>query len=224
MSSSQVRRQNLKKTKGAQMSNHTQWIWALVLFLWPSICAAAEVPRGLAGFALGDKISAHMDKITSDTVLPVRYLESLKEVETKNIRGYKTGLVSYTTCTRPSRIVRIKFKYADASKAFYNALLKRFKDRFGEPDEYRGDPFHVVTAWKWAFMDENNNDISLILQHNTRDEEEKRGNSIKMTLWNLLREELRCFEKMNPESDKSQSTVFKFDKSDSINWERFIPR
>lgn len=131
------------------MSNHTQWIWALVLFLWPSICAAAEVPRGLAGFALGDKISAHMDKITSDTVLPVRYLESLKEVETKNIRGYKTGLVSYTTCTRPSRIVRIKFKYADASKAFYNALLKRFKDRFGEPDEYRGDPQHLASVEAW---------------------------------------------------------------------------
>ena len=206
------------------MSTHWRWIWALVLFFWPSICPAAEVPRGLAGFTLGDKISAHVDTIETGTVLPVRYLESLKEVETKDIWGYKTGLVSYTTCISPPRIVRIKFKYADASNSFYNALLKRFKERFGEPDEYRGDPFHVVIAWKWAFMDENNNDISLILQHNTRDEEEKKGNSIKMTLWNLLEKELRCFEKEHPESAKSKSTDFKFNKSDSINWERFIPQ
>jgi hypothetical protein len=185
---------------------------------------AAEVPHGLAGFTLGDKMSAQMDNIEPETVLPVRYLESLKEIETKDIRGYKTGLVYYTTCTTPSRIVKIKFKYADASVAFYEALLKRFKSRFGEPDEYRGDPFHIVIAWKWAFMDENNNDISLILQHNTLDEEEKKGNSIKMTMWNLLKNELRCFEKRQPESAGSKSAVSKFDNSDSIDWERFIPQ
>jgi hypothetical protein len=210
--------------KGEDMRNNMRWILVLIIFLWPSICPAAEAPHELAGFILGGKLNAHMQNIRPDSTLPVRYLESLKEVETKDIPGYKTGLISYTTCTTPSRIVRIKFKYADASKTFYDALLKRFKKRFGEPDEYRGDPFHIVIAWKWAFMDENNNDISLILQHNTRDEEEKKGNSIKMTLWSLLKEELRCFEEKHPESAGSKSADFKFDKTKSINWDRFIPQ
>jgi hypothetical protein len=73
-------------------------------------------------------------------------------------------------------------------------------------------------------MDENNNDISLILQHNTRDEEEKQGNSIKMTLWSLLKKELRCFEEKHPESAESKNADFKFDKTNSINWDRFIPQ
>lgn len=206
------------------MSNNMRWIWALFPLFWPLICPAAEVPHGLAGFTLGDKISAQMENIEPDTVLPVRYLESLKEVETKDIWGYKAGLVYYTTCVNPPRIVRLKFKYADASIAFYEALLKRFKARFGEPVEYRGDPFHIVIAWKWAFMDENNNDISLILQHNTLDEEEKKGNSIKITMWNLLKNEIRCFEKRHPESAGSKSAAFKLGNSDSIEWERFIPQ
>ena len=199
------------------------WVLALALFIWPSICLAAEAPRELAGFVLGDKIIDHRDRIVLDSVLSIRYLESLKEVETQDIWGYKTGLISYTTRVTPPRITRIKFKYADASKAFYDALLKRFKKRFGEPDEYRGDPFHVVIAWKWAFMDEHNNDISLILQHNTRDGEEKQGNSIKLTMWNLFKQEIRCFEKGHPESAGSDKPAFCFNKAGSINWDSFIP-
>jgi len=206
------------------MLKNIRWVLVLAIFIWPSICPAAEAPHELAGFILGDKMAAHMQDVKPDTVLPVRYLESLKEVETKDIPGYKTGLIAYTTCTTPSRIVRIKLKYADASKTFYDALLKRFKKRFGEPDEYRGDPFHIVVAWKWSFTDKNNNDISLILQHNTKDEEEKMGNAVKLTMWNLLNEELGCFEEKNPETAESKNSGFKFDETESVNWERFIPQ
>lgn len=204
------------------MPKNMRWLLVLALFIWPSLCPGSEAPHELAGFALGGKITAHMNRVDSGTVLPVRYLESLKEVETKDLPGFKTGLVSYTTCMTPSRIVRLKFKYADASKTFYDRLLKRYKARFGEPDEYRGDPFHVVVAWKWSFIDEMGNDISLILQHNTRDEERKQGNSVKMTMWNLLKAELRCFEEKYPETAESQSG-FEFDKSDPADWERFVP-
>jgi hypothetical protein len=205
------------------MPKNMRWVLALAIFIWPSICPAVEAPHELAGFILGDKMAAHMQDVKPETVLPVRYLESLKEVETRDIWGYKNGLIAYTTCATPPRIVRIKFKYADASKAFYDALLKRFKERFGEPDEYRGDPFHIVVAWKWSFTDKNNNDISLILQHNTRDEEEKMGNAVKLTMWNLLNEELRCFEKKHPEAAASASAGFKFNPSESIDWNHFIP-
>jgi hypothetical protein len=200
------------------------WILSLAIFMRASIAAAADAPHELAGFVLGGEMAAHARKVEQDTVLPVRYLESLKEVETKDIRGYKTGLIYYTTCTSPSRIVRIEFKYADASKKFYNALLQRFIERFGEPAEYRGDPFHIVIAWKWAFMDEKNNDISLILQHNVRDEEEKQGNSVKMTMWNLMKAELRCFEESHLQTDESKVNRFKFDENTPMNWQLFVPR
>lgn len=205
------------------MPKNMRWALALAIFIWPSICQAAEAPHELAGFVLGGNMDAYMQNVDPETVLPVRYLESLKEVETRDIWGYKAGLIDYTTCITPPRIVRIKFKYADASKAFYDALLKRFKERFGEPDEYRGDPFHIVVAWKWSFKDKHNNDISLILQHNTRDEEEKTGNAVKLTMWNLFNEEMRCFEKKQPKAAASGSTGFKFNPSESIDWNHFIP-
>jgi hypothetical protein len=205
------------------MPRNTRWILTLILFIWPSICLAVEAPHKLAGFALGDKLRDHIEKVDMDTVLPLRYLESLKEVEAKDIRGFKTGLISYGTCMDQPRIVRLKFKYADASKTFYDELLERFKARFGKPDEYRGDPFHIVVAWKWSFIDKDNNNISLILQHNIRDEEEKQGNSVKMTMWNLFNQEIHCFENKQPVSAKSESTNSKFNKTDSIDWEHFIP-
>ena len=205
------------------MLKHMLWILTLAVFMQTSIGAAADAPHELAGFVLGSEMAAHTQEVEPDTVVPVRYLESLKEIEIKDIPGYKTGLIYYTTCLTPSRIAKIKFKYADASKKFYDALLKRFKERFGEPTEYRGDPFHIVIAWKWAFTDEKNNSISLILQHNLRDEEERQGNTIKMTMWNLLNEELHCFEEKHPQAVESNSDGFKFDWDVPLNWQRFIP-
>ncbi len=81
-----------------------------------------------------------------------------------------------------------------------------------------------MLAWKWSFADEKNNDISLILQHNTRDEEEKQGNSIKLTMWNLFKQEIRCFESKQPVSAESESTHFKLDNTESVDWEHFIPQ
>ena len=164
--------------------------FAIISFLvmLPAIWAA-DAPHKLGGFVLGGKIDNFRGKIRTGTELPVRYAESLKEVEVQTFPGIKTGLVYYGTCDRPDIILRIEFKYADPSEKFYEELLKRFKKRLGDPDQWRGDPFHVELGWKWKFVDANNNDISLILKHNTEDEEEKEGNSVKMTMWNLMNKE-----------------------------------
>jgi hypothetical protein len=182
----------------------------------------AEAPHALAGFVLGGPMSDFKDQVDMNTVLATRYLESLKEVEAKEIKGYKTGLVTYGTCIQPSRIVRLRFKYADSSKRFFDELLKRYKINMGQPDKWRGDPFHIVIAWKWQFTDKDGNRISIILQHNTRDEEEKQGNSVKMTMWNLVLEEDRCFEKEHPATAKPPH--FTFNDPDSVNWLPLIPR
>jgi hypothetical protein len=182
----------------------------------------ADAPHKLAGFVLGGRMDDFKDQVEMDTVLPIRYLESLKEVEAKEIKGFKTGLVVYGTCVEPPRIVRLKFKYADNSKRFFDELLKRYKTNLGQPTEWRGDPFHIVIAWKWHFTDKDGNQISLILQHNIRDEEEKQGNAVKMTMWNLINDEQRCFEKKYP--DATGPPRFTFSDPDSVNWKPLIPR
>jgi hypothetical protein len=194
----------------------------LILVIGIPSGVAADVPHSLAGFVLGAPMGDFKNRVDMSTVLSTRYLESLKEVEAKDIKGYKTGLVTYGTCIQPSTIVRLKFKYADSSKRFFEALLKRYKMNLGQPDKWRGDPFHIVIAWKWHFTDKDGNRISIILQHNTRDEEEKQGNSVKMTMWNLMLEEDRCFEKHHPETAAPPN--FKFEDPDSVNWTPLIPR
>jgi hypothetical protein len=159
-------------------------LWGVMLLIsLPGIGQAqARVPHRLAGFVLGGNMADYRDRVQEDTTLPIRYFESLKEVETVPLKGYKTALVIYGTCIKPARIMRLKFKYADSSRAFYEELLKRFKELYGDPDEWLGDAFHTVLAWKWSFIDENKNNISLILQHNTQNEEEKEGNAVKLTM------------------------------------------
>jgi hypothetical protein len=174
---------------------------------------------------LGRDISKYTEMVKMDTALPIRHMEYLKEVEIKKVEGVKSGLIWYGTCARPGQIVRIKLKYADSTKAFYKNLLERFKERFGEPNEWRGDAFHVVIAWKWSFTDSKNNHISMILQHNTKDEEEKRGNAVKLTLWNLIEEESLCSQKKYPKAQEKPRERAHGKKGRSpINWDQLIPR
>lgn len=195
----------------------------VLLIILPIICAA-DAPHELGGFVVGGKIENFRDKVKPGTELPVRYAESLKEAEVREIPGFKTGLVYYGTCEQPSLILRIEFKYDDASKKFYEVLLKRFKKRFGDPDEWRGDPFHVEVGWKWKFVDANNNDISLILKHNMRDEEKKEGNSVKMTMWNLMNKEIRCYKDKQQASGILSAESERSQESDHIDWDLLVPR
>ncbi|MFB0507220.1 MAG: hypothetical protein ACETWT_10860 [Thermodesulfobacteriota bacterium] len=200
-------------------------LWVnMVFFLFPGI-GLAQAPQQVAGFTLGRDIADYAEMVKMDTALPIRHMGYLKEVEIKEVEGFKSGLIWYGTCARPGKIVRIKLKYADSTKNFYDKLLERFKERFGEPTEWRGDVFHVVIAWKWSFTDSKNNRISMILQHNTKDEEEKRGNAVKLTLWNLIEEERLCFEKKHPEfQEKPGEHAHGKSGRGPVNWDQLIPR
>ena len=197
----------------------------LVLFLCGPNRVWAEAPHELAGFVLGGYMHNFKDQVESDTVIPVRYLESLKEVEAKEINGFKTGLVTYATCIEPARIVRLKFKYADSSQRFFEELLQRYREKLGKPDEWRGDPFHIVIAWKWRFSDKDNNRISLILQHNTKDEQEKIGNSVKLTDTTLMEKDLLCYKnKQLDYRERLRRREWKAVKPEKGGWELFVPR
>ncbi len=212
------------KKKGVIMKRNTILWVNMVFFLFPGI-SLAQAPHQVAGFTLGRDIAEYTEMVEMDTALPIRHMKYLKEVEIKEMEGFKSGLIWYGTCARPGQIVRIKLKYADSTKKFYTKLLERFKERFGEPGEWRGDAFRVVIAWKWSFTDSENNHISMILQHNTKDEEEKKGNAVKLTVWNLIEEERGCFEKKRPESQREPRKHGHGKKGEGpVNWDRFVPR
>lgn len=184
----------------------------------------AQAPHQIGGFALGKNISDYRDKIRPHSDLPIRHMEYLRETETRATEGFQYGVVWYGTCSIPGRIVRIKLKYADSSKCFFDTLLKEFNKRFGKPSEWRGDPFNVVIAWKWSFTDSENHSISLILYHNTKDEEEKRGNVVKLTNWSRIDEERRCFEKKHPEPEEEYPARPEPRGRSPVDWETLIPR
>ncbi len=197
---------------------------AVFLLLIPGM-TLADAPDQVGGFVLNQNIKKFEDRVIMDTALPVRYAENIEEVEIKFTQGFKSGLISYGTCDQPGHIVRIKLKYADSSKQFYKDLLKRFKERFGEPDEYRGDPFKIVDAWKWSFVNSQNHRISLILQNNTKDEEEKIGNSVKLTNLTLMEKDLLCHKsKQLDYRERLRQRKWKGVKLEKGGWELFVPR
>lgn len=190
------------------------------LLVWISVSVAAEdVPDQLAGFTLGGQAEEFKDLIRMETMLPLRFSPFIHEVETVEIPGFKYGLLWLGNCESPTRILRIKMKYANPTQKFYDELLKRMKQRFGEPDEWRGDPFHILIAWKWSFTDEQGNDISMILEHNTRDEAETIGNLIKLTMWNLIKKEQQCYQRKYPEKTEAEKLPRR-----PPDWDLMIPR
>jgi len=197
---------------------------ALVL-LFPNHASADKAPRKIAGLILGEQISMFVDLVQMETSIVLRDRQYLREVDIREIDGYKSGTVDFGNCSKPGQIVRIKLKYEYEDKNFYDQLLEKFKKKFGEPDEWRGDPFHVIIAWKWSFRDEKGNSISLILQH-SRDEEYKWGNSIKLTNTTLIEQERLCYEKRDQEEggSKESKSDTKRRKLSEKDYQLFIPQ
>jgi len=197
-----------------------------LFFLWiVGTGLAAEAPHQIGVFVLNQNISELKDYVIMETALPIRHMENIEEVELKSMEGIKSGLIGYATCTAPGHIVRIKLKYQDPSKKFYEELLKRIKKKFGKPDEYQGDPFHIVISWKWSFIGEKNERITMTLQHNTMDTEEKIGNSIKLTNRSLIEEDLKCYKERALDSrQKLRHRDWKVMTPGLSEWDLYIPR
>jgi len=194
--------------------------------LWVvGVCLASEVPRQVSVFALNRDIADFKDYVIMETALPIRHMENIEEVEIKPIKGIKSGLIAYATCTAPGHIVRIKLKYKDSSKKFFENLLKQIKKKYGDPDEYRGDPFHILIAWKWSFIDKDGNRISLTLQYNSQDAEAKKGNAVKLTMTNLIEEDRHCYKlKALDHREKLRRRDWKIMDPGLTGWDLYVPR
>lgn len=179
----------------------------------------ADGPKEIGGFVLGASIDDYAGKIRMDTAISVRDLPCLKEVDILPPPGFQSGTLMFGTCAESNRILRLKMKYENPSKKFYETLLERYKDRFGDPKEWRGDPFHVVIAWKWSFTDDRNNRITMILQHNSKDAEEKMGNNVKLSLATALDIESECCQKRIGHSPEKP-----VQSAPEVDWDRLLPK
>jgi hypothetical protein len=202
------------------------FIFTALVFLWiTGISLAADAPQQVAVFKLNSNIADVKDYVIMETALPIRHMENIEEVEIKPIKGIKSGLIAYASCTAPGHIVRIKLKYKDSSKKFFENLLKQVKKKYGEPDDYRGDPFHILIAWKWSFIDKDGHRISLTLQHNSQDADEKRGNAVKLTMTNLIEEDQRCYKiKALDHREKLRQRDWKVMDPGLTGWDLYVPR
>lgn len=182
--------------------------------------AQAKFPRHIGGFALGDDFTDYPLRIDMDTCRKVLFNKFLGEGEIIPQTGFKSGLIAYGLCDAPNKIVRIKLKYADGSKSFFNTLFNRYKQQLGPPNEYKGDAFQTLIAWKWSFTNEKNEKISLTLQHNTMNTEEKMGNAVKLSLTSQIERERECFKSRSPK--KSSPPDMPARPSREL-WDLFIP-
>lgn len=197
----------------------------LIAALLLPMVSFAQAPQQIAGIRLGAAIDQYAPILQMDNALPVRHMEYILEVALKpSFEGYRSGYIFYGNCDKPGRIVKIKLKYERNDKEFFDELLQRFKQKFGEPDQYRGDAFRTFIAWKWSFSDKDGNHISLILQHNSADVEEyTRGNSVKLSATSLIEKETKCDELRNPEPRQTQPGKGEKKALAPADYQRFIP-
>ncbi len=201
------------------------FISILALIGASGICMAVEAPHQVSVFGLNRNIADFKDYVIMETALPIRHMENIEEVEVKPIKGIKSGLIAYATCAAPGHIVRIKLKYKDGSKKFFQNLLKKIKKKYGEPDEYRGDSFNILIAWKWSFVDKDGNRISMTFQHNSQDVDEKRGNAIKLTMTNLIEKDQRCYKiKTFDHRVRLRQRDWKIVDPGLTGWDRYVPQ
>lgn len=190
-------------------------ITVFCFFLSPPLQAATkEVPHEIAGIALGTSIDDYPDIIRNNF---------LQDVVVTDWHGFRKGIISYGTCKYTDLILKMDMKYEDKSKEFFQKLLKEFRQKFGEPDKWKGDSFGVLHVWKWHFVDKDQNPVSMSLQHNAKDSDETIGNVVKLSYPERIEEERLCFIDMcklnNEKAEEKRREELK--KSD---WSHLIPK
>jgi hypothetical protein len=182
---------------------------------------AQDAPLELAGIRLGADVKEYPGRVLTaacDSVLDRQYLSTMALSPTP---GFRSGYVTSGMCDSPGRIARIKMNYDDDSMAFYEKVLSALKSRYGEPKQWRGNPFGTLRIWKWSLKDQNLGDISIILQrYSGEDDSFTKGNSIRLAAPGLLSKELACFRKTHPREKMERPAP----AAKELGIEHFLPR
>jgi len=176
--------------------------------------AAAKVPSSIAGIELGSTVDQYPDIVRSNY---------LREVVVTDWHGFRKGIISYGECKYREQILKIDMKYEDKSKRFYEKLLEKFEERYGEPDSWEGDSFGVMRIWKWYFKDENGEPVSLALQYNGKNSQETIGNVVRLSYPRKMEEERQCFNAMC-EMQKEQMSPQTMDERRKSDWSHLVPQ
>ena len=182
----------------------------------------ATAPLEMAGFRLGESIKAYeglTDPGKTEEELAQLYLTTTM---LKPMAGYRSGYVTYGNCRVPGRILRVKMNYQDQSLKFYDKLLVALKKRYGEPQQWRGNPFGTLRIWKWGLRDPNLGDISIVLQHYSGDDDTfTKGNSIRLAAPELTEQEKACYLEKHPPTQSQTPPVATFRE---LGLDYFLPR
>jgi hypothetical protein len=176
--------------------------------------ADQKVPTEVGGFALGSNLDNYPEVVQSNF---------LKETVITDWHGFRKGIISHGVCKYPGQILKLRLKYDDSSKKFFQKLLKEYKRRYGAPHEWKGDSFGILHIWKWHFVDSEDRAVSLSLQHNLRNTSENVGNMVKMSLPGLIEEERKCFNQMC-EDLQTEEDQQRLEERKKPNWDFMIPR
>ncbi len=187
----------------------------LIIFFLPSYAFSIDAPHEIAGIQLGSNV---------ENIPDIEYSNYLKEVIVIDWHGFRKGIISYGICHSPGNIVKIRMKYEDPSKKFFNTLLKKYKKKFGPPTEWKGDSFGIKHIWKWKFKDKNNNIVNMILQHNLQDHNENIGNMVKLAYPEMEDHERLCFNRYCEENRKSQLKEQSKEALKETSWDLLIPK
>lgn len=157
----------------------------LLLLVLPGT-AQAQLPSELFGIVLGEPVEKYQSLLNQETDARDRDALYVNEVDLKNdlLPGVRGGSISYGNCANPGLVVGVKLKLDDPAQSTFNALYARYEKTFGKPDEYQGDAFRTVIAWKWRFR-KDNTEVQVVLTW-SKDPEMRPGTSIKLrqrTLW-----------------------------------------
>jgi hypothetical protein len=169
---------------------------------------------------LGENVNKYaklcdMEKENSMSDTP--FLSAVR-IKVDALPGVRGGSLNFGNCKNIGTLVRVKIKFHDRSKKFFNRLLDKYTDSFGKADSYLGDAFKNVIAWQWLFENNKGEKVSLVLMW-SRDKEVRPGVSIKMTQRSLLNEEYNCYQAkfLKQEKDAGTKTAIK-------NINSYVPR
>ncbi|WP_319761612.1 hypothetical protein [Maridesulfovibrio sp.] len=168
------------------------------LLLISSAGAAQNAPESIAGITIGNNVSTVRSLLEMKSETSPWQEEYIKRIGLRELEGYRGGYVVVGNCKRKDIILRMKLKYSNNSLNFFNKIYSKIEKRFGQPNDWRGNPFGTLKVWKWSLKDKYGN-ISLILQHFSGDDDSiTQGNSIRLSRPSWIQEEKQCWDQTHP--------------------------
>jgi hypothetical protein len=168
------------------------------LLLISSAGAAQNAPESIASITIGNNVSTVRSLLEMKSETSPWQEEYIKRIGLRELEGYRGGYVVVGNCKRKDIILRMKLKYSNNSLNFFNKIYSKIEKRFGQPNDWRGNPFGTLKVWKWSLKDKYGN-ISLILQHFSGDDDSiTQGNSIRLSRPSWIQEERQCWDQTHP--------------------------